>query len=226
MSEGFIIAIDGPSGSGKSTVAERVAKELDAIYLDTGAIYRAVAFMLDNWGVKPESGQVLIGALKKISLSLDGSSVILNGVDVTDKIRNTKVSSLASSFSALPEVRKNLLDVQRSQAGHGILVAEGRDIGTVVFPEAEIKIFLTASPEVRAKRRWKELAEKGIRETKSAILDKMIIRDKNDSSRNIAPLKMADNALLVDTSDKTIEDVVDLILGLVRKYIMTERIYK
>jgi len=223
MCGNFVIAIDGPSGSGKSTVAKLVARKVNAKYLDTGAIYRAVAFILDEWGIKPVSGRELVAALERISLCFKGNSIILNGKNVAGKIRNPEISSLASSFSALPEVRKKLLKMQRSQAESGSLVAEGRDMGTVIFPDAEIKIFLTASAEIRAGRRWKELSDKGIHEDKSVILDKIRARDENDSNREIAPLKKADDAFLIDTSKMSINDVVERIVELVNKHILSER---
>ncbi len=217
MIERMIIAIDGPSGSGKSTIAKLVAKKLGLRYLDTGAIYRAVAFILDESGIEPKEGPDLESELDRINVNLKDASVVVNGRDVSDKIRNPHISAMASLFSALPTVRQRLLHIQRAQVDSGGIVAEGRDMGTVVFPEARVKIFLTANEEVRAYRRWLELNRKGINVERSEILSNIRLRDQNDSSRRIAPLIKADDAVLIDTSDLSIEDIVERILDLIKE---------
>ena len=217
MIERMIIAIDGPSGSGKSTIAKLVAKKLGLRYLDTGAIYRAVAFILDESGIEPKEGPDLESELDRINVNLKDASVVVNGRDVSDKIRNPHISAMASLFSALPTVRQRLLHIQRAQVDSGGIVAEGRDMGTVVFPEARVKIFLTANEEVRAYRRWLELNRKGIKVDRSEILSNIRLRDQNDSSRRIAPLIKADDAVLIDTSDLSIEDIVERILDLIKE---------
>jgi len=217
MIERMIIAIDGPSGSGKSTIAKLVAKKLGLRYLDTGAIYRAVAFILDESGIEPKEGPDLENGLDRINVNLKDASVVVNGRDVSDKIRNPHISAMASLFSALPTVRQRLLHIQRAQVDSGGIVAEGRDMGTVVFPEARVKIFLTANEEVRAYRRWLELNRKGIKVDRSEILSNIRLRDQNDSSRRIAPLIKADDAVLIDTSDLSIEDIVERILDLIKE---------
>lgn len=217
MSESFIVAIDGPSGSGKSTIAKIVAKRLGIRYLDTGAIYRAVAYILDKWDIAPEEGPELEHALSKISVDITDSFITVNGEDVSANIRNPRISALASTFSAIPQVRARLLNLQREQAESCSIVAEGRDMGTVVFPYATVKIFLTADTAVRAERRWKELNEKGITEDLSEIVEKIKSRDNNDRNRSIAPLKQADDAILVDTSNISITEVLSLILDIIKE---------
>ncbi len=222
MKERLIIAVDGPSGSGKSTIAKLVAKKLGLRYLDTGAIYRAVAFILDESGIEPKDGPDLESELDSISVNLKNTSVIVNGRDVSDKIRNPHISAMASLFSALPAVRQRLLHIQRAQVDSGGIVAEGRDMGTVVFPEAQVKIFLTANEEVRAYRRWLELNRKGISVERSDMLSNIRLRDQNDSSRSISPLIKADDAVLIDTSDLSIEDIVDRILDLIKERVILD----
>lgn len=222
MIERLIIAIDGPSGSGKSTIAKLVAKKLGLRYLDTGAIYRAVAFILDELGIEPKDGPELERELDRINVNLKDASVLVNGRDVSDKIRNPHISAMASLFSALPPVRQRLLCIQRAQVDSEGIVAEGRDMGTVVFPEARVKIFLTANEEVRAHRRWLELNRKGINVERSEILSNIRLRDQNDSSRRISPLIKADDAVLIDTSDLSIEDIVDRILDLIKERVRSD----
>lgn len=217
MSESLIVAIDGPSGSGKSTIAKIIAEKLDIGYLDTGAIYRAVAYILDKWDIKPQEGPELENALNKISVNITGSFVTVNGEDVSDNIRNPRISALASTFSAIPQVRSRLLNLQREQAESCSIVAEGRDMGTVVFPYATVKIFLTADTEVRAERRWKELKEKGITEDLAEIVEKIRSRDNNDRNRSIAPLKKADDAIILDTSNISITEAVSLVLDIIKE---------
>lgn len=213
----MIIAIDGPAGSGKSTVAKLVAKELGFNYLDTGAMYRAVAFRALQEGIALEGGDELVAIANDefIEFGLNGEgSVAIGGLDVTGDIRTADVDRAVSPVSACPEVRVAMTEQQRRIGRTADVVMEGRDIGTVVFPDAELKVFLEASPEVRAKRRALQNAERGIGETDyEVILADIKRRDAADSTRETAPLKPADDAVILDTSDMTIEEVVGTIVN-------------
>lgn len=210
-----IVAIDGPSGAGKSTVSRRVAERLGFTYIDTGAMYRCVGLSALRISLPCEEGPALQYLLSKIRIAFDGPAtrqqVFLNGEDVTEAIRDHAVSGAASSFSALPPVRERLVALQREMGKAGGIVMEGRDIGTNVFPHAEVKIFLDASAEVRARRRYEELLEKGQNVSFEKILADQKQRDEKDSNRELNPLRKADDAHVVDTSDMTIEQVVDAI---------------
>lgn len=216
------VAIDGPSGAGKSTIARAAARRFGLIYVDTGAIYRTVGLACERAGADcsdTAAVQVLLPELK-IELAYDAAGeqrMLLNGEDVSDTIRLPEVSLLASRVSALPVVRAFLLDMQRDLARTHSAVMDGRDIGTVVLPDADVKIFLSASPEVRARRRWLELQEKGAPDTYEAVLADLIARDERDSNRAIAPLRPADDAVLFDTSGMTLQESIDAILKLIRK---------
>lgn len=212
-----VIAIDGPAGAGKSTVAKKVASELGIRYLDTGALYRALAFFLDRLSIPAEESEVLSKALSHVSVDICDNKVLLNDEDVSSFIRTPKVDKIASLYSALPTVREKLLSLQREQALKGGLVADGRDMGTVVFPYAPVKIFLTARAEVRAKRRFDELTERGLKVDYSKILEEIKQRDEADAHRAIAPLKQAADAVLVDSSEKTIDEVVEEIVTTARR---------
>ena len=212
-----VIAIDGPAGAGKSTVAKKVASELGIRYLDTGALYRALAFFLDRLSIPAEESEVLSKALSHVAVDICDSKVLLNDEDVSSFIRTPKVDKIASLYSALPTVREKLLSLQREQALKGGLVADGRDMGTVVFPYAPVKIFLTARAEVRAKRRFDELTERGLKVDYSKILEEIKQRDEADAHRAIAPLKQADDAVLVDSSEKNIDEVVEEIVTTARR---------
>ena len=212
-----VIAIDGPAGAGKSTVAKKVASELGIRYLDTGALYRALAFFLDRLSIPAEESEVLSKALSHVAVDICDSKVLLNDEDVSSFIRTPKVDKIASLYSALPTVREKLLSLQREQALKGGLVADGRDMGTVVFPYAPGKIFLTARAEVRAKRRFDELTERGLKVDYSKILEEIKQRDEADAHRAIAPLKQAADAVLVDSSEKTIDEVVEEIVTTARR---------
>ena len=214
-----VIAIDGPAGAGKSTVAKKVASELGIRYLDTGALYRALAFFLDRLSIPAEESEVLSKALSHVAVDICDSKVLLNDEDVSSFIRTPKVDKIASLYSALPTVREKLLSLQREQALKGGLVADGRDMGTVVFPYAPVKIFLTARAEVRAKRRFDELTERGLKVDHSKILEEIKQRDEADAHRAIAPLKQADDAVLVDSSEKTIDEVVEEIVTTARRIV-------
>ena len=222
MDTHITVAIDGPSGAGKSTIARAAARRFGLIYVDTGAIYRTVGLAGERAGIDCADAaavQTLLPGLK-IELVYDAAGeqrMLLNGEDVSEAIRLPEVSILASRVSALAVVRAFLLDMQRSLARTHSVVMDGRDIGTVVLPDADVKIFLSASPEVRARRRWLELQEKGTPDTYEAVLADLIARDERDSNRAIAPLRPADDAVLLDTSGMTLQESIDAILKLIRK---------
>ena len=218
----YVITIDGPAGAGKSTVAKDVARRLGINYLDTGAIYRAIALILYESEVRPIDDYIMREALTKINIQLDGKSVLVNGFDVTGEIRTPLVDELASMYSAIPSVRKALLSLQKEQETHGSIVAEGRDVGSVVFPGAAAKFFLTASPEARAKRRYAERVAKGKPADYDEILQAIIERDNNDSSRETAPLTVPEGAVYIDTSDMTEQEAVQFILDKVKEVIPNE----
>ena len=213
------LAIDGPAGAGKSTIAKLVSKKLDFIYVDTGAMYRAIGLYFINNNTDVENEEELLKALDKIKIDIayeDGvQHIYLNKVDVSKEIRNEKVGNMASKTSAYKPVRAKLLDLQRGLAAENDVIMDGRDIGTNILPNAELKIYLTASVEVRAKRRYDELVEKGETPEFETIKKDIEQRDYQDMNREIAPLKQAEDAILVDTSDMTIDEVVDKITELV-----------
>jgi len=215
------IAIDGPAGAGKSTIAKRVAKELSYIYVDTGAMYRAMALYLHRNGIDAEDAQTIAGACGGAKISIeyrDGEQVVLlGGENVNPFLRTQEVSAMASRSSAVPELRTRLVQLQQELAAAQNVVMDGRDIGTVVLPHAQVKIYLTASVGVRAKRRFLELQEKGESPVLSQIEAEIAERDHRDMTREVSPLKQADDAVLVDTSDMTIEEVSDRILSIVRE---------
>ena len=219
---GFKIAIDGPAGAGKSTVAKETAKRNGLIYVDTGALYRAVAlYLLENGADildEEDCKKYLPGIRVAIRYDENGQQrVIMNGEDVSHKIRTPEVSDAASKTSAFPAVREKLLSLQRTLAEENDVLMDGRDIGTVVLPDAELKIFLTASAEVRAKRRYDELTAAGQEVNYEEILEQIIERDTRDMNREIAPLKQAEDAVLVDTSKLGIEEVIEVIRGLIEQ---------
>ena len=210
------VAIDGPAGAGKSTISRRAASELGYIYIDTGALYRTVgvAAMRENkLGTQDDIESVLTDALS-VELRFENGiqKMYLNGEDVSEEIRTPEASMAASKVSAVPAVRAYLFDLQKKIAKENNCIMDGRDIGTVVLPDADVKIFLTASPEARAKRRYKELTEKGNDVKYEDVLSDMIKRDYDDSHRAIAPLKQAEDAVLVDTSDIGLEESIQLII--------------
>ena len=208
------IAIDGPAGAGKSTLARKLAKEFGFLYVDTGAIYRTVALKSFRAGVDPSSAEQVEPLLSAMDIRMDYDDkgeqcMYLDGEDVSKTIREHHVSALASKVSAIPAVRAFLLDFQRKQAREHNVVMDGRDIGTVVLPDADVKIFLTASPEARAKRRTLELVEKGQQADFDTILRDIIARDEQDANRPIAPLKQAEDAVLVDTTHLDLEQSLE-----------------
>jgi len=214
-----VVAIDGPAGSGKSTVARMLAKRLSFVHIDTGALYRGVALMALRKKVSlDEEAAVLLaarGSKLEFRQGSDGNLLHIDGENVQKDIRTEQVSQAASKVSAFAGVRALLLDFQRELGSHGAIVLEGRDIGTVVFPNAEVKIFLTASIEARAKRRTLELASKGTVADLDRVMTEMAQRDKQDSERSLAPLKQASDAVLIDTSTLSIESVLDRLESIV-----------
>ena len=216
------VAIDGPAGAGKSTISKSAAKELGFIYIDTGALYRTVGLAASRKNVEPVQGEEVNNLLDSIKVELTFNdkgeqSVLLNGEDVSAFIRTPEASMMASKISAIPEVRAYLLDLQRNMATTNNVIMDGRDIGTVVIPNAEVKIFLTATPEARATRRYKELVEKGMDVKYDDILQDVITRDYNDSHREIAPLKQADDAVLADTTEIDLQGSIDLIVSIIKE---------
>lgn len=216
------VAIDGPAGAGKSTIARAAAKELGFIYVDTGALYRSIGLNALRKGVDLTDTKAIEESLDgmKVELSFDDKGaqiVLLNGEDVSSLIRTPEVSMSASKVSAVPAVRAFLLDLQRNMAKTQSVIMDGRDIGTVVLPNAEVKIFLTASPEIRAKRRFDELVEKGQQVKYEDVLADVIERDYNDSHREIAPLKPAEDSKLADTSGLTLEESIELIINIIKE---------
>ena len=213
------VAIDGPAGAGKSSIARKVSKELGFIYVDTGALYRTVAVKVLNCGLTAENVSEIEKLLDSTVVGIefiDGEQrMILDTVDVTDKIRMPEISMLASSVSAIPAVRAYLLNTQRRLAKENNVIMDGRDIGTVVLPDANVKIFLTASPEDRATRRFDELVAKGVDVKYEDVLEDIKTRDYNDSHRAVAPLKPAEDSIYVETTGNTFEQSVELLKGII-----------
>lgn len=216
------IAIDGPAGAGKSTIAKAAAKNLGYIYVDTGAMYRAIGLYTLRSGVLVTDTDKVISLLDEIKLSLARNDqgeqlVILNGEDVSGLIRTEEVSMAASKVSAIPKVREFLLSLQRDMAKNNNVIMDGRDIGTVVLPDAKVKIFLTASAEIRARRRYDELILKGQEADYETVLRDVKLRDENDMNRPIAPLKPAEDSILVDTSDIDLEETIALLIKTIKE---------
>lgn len=210
---GYNVAIDGPAGAGKSTIAKLVAKEKGYIYVDTGAMYRGLAIHFLKKGIDPENKEAVAKACQDAEVTIGYENgiqqIYLNGENVTEMLRTEEVGNMASKTSAIPEVREKLLDLQRSLAREKDVIMDGRDIGTNILPDADVKIYLTASVETRAERRYKELKEKGEKCDLAEISRDIRERDERDMTREIAPLKKAEDAVLVDSSDMTIKEVVD-----------------
>ena len=222
MAKMISIAIDGPGGAGKSTIAKRLAKELGFYYVDTGAIYRTVAYFLDLLGISPKDVDGVERYIDELTVEIeydeDGlQHMIMNGMDVSEDIRTPEISLKASDVSAHAVVRDMLLDMQRDVAKKHNVIMDGRDIGTVVLPRAQVKIFLTASAEVRARRRYEELQAKGKKDSYEQVLKELEKRDYQDSHREIAPLKQAKDAIVVDTSKLDIDGVVAAIRQIVQE---------
>ena len=224
MAKHYSIAIDGPAGAGKSTIARRLAGELGYYYVDTGAIYRTVAYFMDLLGISPKDVDGVERYIDELTINIEYDEegkqhMLMNGMDVTDDIRTQDISQKASLVSAHKVVRDMLLDMQRQVAREHNVIMDGRDIGTVVLPKANVKIFLTASAEIRAKRRYDELTAKGQKTTLAQVLKDVKQRDYQDTHREIAPLKQAKDAILVDTSELDIDGVVNAIKAIVREKI-------
>ena len=217
---GYNVAIDGPAGAGKSTIAKLVAKEKGYIYVDTGAMYRGLAIHFLDKGIQPQETEKVIEACKDAEVTIAYEDAVqhvyLNGKDISSRLRNEEVGNMASVTSAIPEVRKKLLELQQNLAKTQNVIMDGRDIGTCVLPHADVKVYLTASVETRAKRRYQELQEKGEDCNLEEIAHDIEERDRRDITREIAPLKQAEDAVLVDSSDMTIAEVVKTIVDLCR----------
>ena len=217
---GYNVAINGPAGAGKSTIAKLVAKEKGYIYVDTGAMYRGLAIHFLDKGIQPQETEKVIEACKDAEVTIAYEDAVqhvyLNGKDISSRLRNEEVGNMASVTSAIPEVRKKLLELQQNLAKTQNVIMDGRDIGTCVLPHADVKVYLTASVETRAKRRYQELQEKGEDCNLEEIAHDIEERDRRDMTREIAPLKQAEDAVLVDSSDMTIAEVVKTIVDLCR----------
>jgi len=222
MKDNLIITVDGPAGAGKSTVSKILSKKISYMYLDTGALYRAIAYKVAEYEISPDNEDLLSELCKKVTISvesMDGNmKVLIDGEDVTAKIRTERTGLLASKVSAVPAVRETLLSIQRKAGESGGLIAEGRDMGTVVFPYADLKFFINADAEERARRRYRELVEKGrnvnLEDVKRALLD----RDQRDTTRNISPLKPSDDSAIIDTTFLNVEEVVEKMLGIIEEF--------
>jgi cytidylate kinase len=213
MEKIYQIAIDGPAGSGKSTIAKALAKELGIDYIDTGAMYRAFGYKIREKGIDMHDPAQLDALLCSTEIDFDRGKTLLDGSDVSSVIRTPEISMLASECSAIAEVRKKLVALQQAMGESKSVVMDGRDIGTVVFPKAKYKFFLTASSEERAKRRFAELTAKGEKTTFEQVLEEMNRRDHNDTTRKVTPLRRADDALEVDTTKMSIEEVTEFIIS-------------
>ena len=215
MSKKIIIAIDGPAGSGKSTAAKNLAQKLGFIYVDTGAMYRAITYIAMQRGIVDDI-RAVIDMMKNLDISLKFENgvtrVFVNGEEITDFIRTQEVNSKVSDISVIPQVREELVKLQRQMGAKGNLIAEGRDTTTVVFPQADIKVFLTATLDERAKRRYKEYLEKNINTTLDEVRDSIANRDRIDSGREVSPLRKADDAIEIDNSNTPIEEEIEFLL--------------
>lgn len=215
------IAIDGPSGSGKSSMAKGIAKTLGLVYVDTGALYRTVGLFAKRNGIEIANAESVVPLLENAEISIKyteaGQRVILNGEDVSDLIRTNDISMYASAVSAIPAVRAFLLEIQKKMVAEGGVVMDGRDIGTVIMPDADVKLFVEASPEARAKRRYKELQEKGDPISFEEVLADIIKRDDNDKNRAIAPAIPAEDAIFIDNSDMNLEETIIYSLNIIKE---------
>ncbi|MDE7170982.1 MAG: (d)CMP kinase [Oscillospiraceae bacterium] len=216
------VAIDGPSGAGKSTLAKRLAQELGFLYVDTGAIYRTVGLAVRRRGIDPEDAGAVAAILGSLTITMGYGSdglqhMFLDGEDVTQAIRENEISAYASKVASIPAVRDFLLEMQRKTAREHSVIMDGRDIGTVVLPQADVKLYLTAAAEARAERRYRELLERGQRADFDQVLQEVIERDRRDKSRETAPLRQADDAMLADTTGLDLEGSFQLLLGLIRE---------
>ena len=216
----YKIALDGPSGSGKSVMARAISKNLNILYVDTGALYRAIGLYMFRNNVDVTNAEMVVEQLANIELELtqseEGQVVLLNGENVNSEIRLPEISMYASKVSAIPKVREFLLDIQRDTAKKNDVIMDGRDIGTVIFPDADVKIFLFARNEVRAERRYKELLEKGIKTTFEEVLADMEKRDENDRTRSVAPAVPASDAVMLDSSELNIDETITEITKIIK----------
>ena len=218
----YSIAIDGPSGAGKSSMARRIAEKYGFIYVDTGAIYRSIGYYVFSKGIDPKDAAAVIAVLPELDIQMrygeDGvQRMLLNGEDVTRQIRLPEMSMYASAVSAIPEVRTFLLEMQREMARRTSVIMDGRDIGTVVLPDAQVKIFLTAAAEIRANRRMKELEQRGTPQPFEEVLQQIVERDWADSHRAAAPLRQAEDAELLDTSELDFDESLQAMLAIIRR---------
>jgi len=218
-----IVTIDGPSGVGKSTVAGLLAKRLGFTYLDTGAMYRAVAYAVQQKGINSDDQRAIAGLLHTLTINLlppdgegEGVRVFVDGREITQFLRTQEIGMLASRISSLPVVRNKLTHLQRQIGQHGNIVAEGRDTGTVVFPDAAWKFYLDARPEERARRRAEQLAQRGVKVDQSKILEQILQRDHDDRTRTLAPLKAADDAVIIDSTSSSAENIVEQMLSIIK----------
>ncbi|MFA5179829.1 MAG: (d)CMP kinase [Syntrophales bacterium] len=219
MKRDLVIVIDGPAGSGKSTVSRLLARQLSYLYLDTGALYRAVAYLVGREGVSGNDEQAIYDLLKSADIRLqksgDGLRVYVRGEDVTGHLRTEEIGLMASKISALPLIREMLLPIQRKAAASGGIVAEGRDMGTIVFPDADVKFFLDAGEKERIQRRFMELSDRGAGIPYGNIARDMRLRDLQDRERAVAPLRPHEEAMIIDTSSMTIAEVIEAMLGII-----------
>ena len=218
----YSVAVDGPSGAGKSTLAKAAAAELGIVYVDTGAIYRSIGYYVFSKGIDPKDAAAVIAVLPELDIQMrygeDGvQRMLLNGEDVTRQIRLPEMSMYASAVSAIPEVRTFLLEMQREMARRTSVIMDGRDIGTVVLPDAQVKIFLTAAAEIRANRRMKELEQRGTPQPFEEVLQQIVERDWADSHRAAAPLRQAEDAELLDTSELDFAESLQAMLAIIRR---------
>ncbi|MBE5040405.1 (d)CMP kinase [Ructibacterium gallinarum] len=215
------IAIDGPAGAGKSTVAKAVARTMGFVYIDTGAMYRAIGLGAVRRGIDASDAKAVEKILDELTVTMkhgpQGQMIFLNGEDVSEAIRMPEISVAASLVAVIPAVRLKLVELQRTLAEETDVIMDGRDIGTYVLPNAQLKVFLTASPEARARRRYDELREKGVQTTFEEVYQDMLFRDKNDSSRAFAPLRPAEDSVLVDSTEWTLQETIDQITDMVRQ---------
>lgn len=215
----FKVAIDGPAGAGKSTIAKAAASKLGFVYIDTGAMYRAIGLFALRAGVETKNAEQVIPLLDDIKIAIrhteEGQQIDLNGENVSEEIRKPEVSVAASNVAVIPEVRLKLVELQRMLAQKDNVIMDGRDIGTYVLPDADIKIFLTASVDARAKRRLDELKEKGIETTFAEVKQDMEYRDQNDASREFAPLRAAEDSILLDSTELTLDETIQKVLALI-----------
>ena len=205
------VAIDGPAGAGKSTIAKLVGKKFDLMYINTGAMYRAVALMAERNDVKPEEVEKLVKLVDTMEMHFENDDLILNGVNVQEEITMPEISAIVSNYATIPEVRAKLVELQRNMSEKYDVIMDGRDIGTVVLKDSKVKFFLTASAEERANRRYKELTERGLEVNYDEILSEIIRRDTIDSTREVDPLRKADDAIEIDSSNYNINEVTEII---------------